>query len=55
MKAGVAPISSKAAPCAVLTQLALVTIMIASFIWIFRPAFRGSTAAFAVPFLVVLI
>jgi membrane protease YdiL (CAAX protease family) len=39
----------------VLIQLALVTLLIASFIWIFRHAFRGSTAAFAVLLLVVLI
>ena len=55
MNAGVAPTPSTITPRAVLIQLALVTLMIASFIWIFRHAFRGSTAAFAVLLLVVLI
>src|SRR4030095_3286360 len=55
MNTGLAPTPSRVAPRAVLIQLALVTLMIASFIWIFRDAFRGSTAAFAVLLLVVLI
>jgi membrane protease YdiL (CAAX protease family) len=55
MNAGVAPSRSRVAPRAVLIQLALVTLMIASFIWIFRHAFRGSAATWAVLLLVVLI
>lgn len=55
MNAGVAPTLSGIAPRAVLIQLALVTLTIASFIWIFRHALRGSTATFAVLLLVVLI
>jgi membrane protease YdiL (CAAX protease family) len=55
MNARVAPMSSSVAPRTVLIQLALVTLMIASFIWIFRHAFRGSTALFAVLLLVVLL
>jgi membrane protease YdiL (CAAX protease family) len=55
MNADVAPVPSRAAPSAVLIQLALVTLMIASFIWIVRPAFRGSTPAFMVLLVVVLV
>ena len=55
MKTGVAPTPSSVAPRALLIQLALVTLMIASFIWIFRHAFRGSAVLFAVLLVVVLI
>ncbi len=50
-----APTSPRVVPCAVLIQLALVTLLIASFIWIFRHAFRGSAATFAVLLIAVLI
>lgn len=55
MNAGVAPTPPRVAPGAVLIQLALVTLMIASFIWFFPHAFRGSMAAFAVLLIAVLI
>jgi membrane protease YdiL (CAAX protease family) len=55
MNVDVAPTPSRVAPRVVLIQLALVTLMIASFIWIFRHAFRGSIAIFAVLLVVVLI
>ena len=55
MKAGVAPTPSSAAPRTVLIQLALVTLLIASFIWIFRHTFRGSAAVFAVLLVIVLV
>jgi len=55
MNAGVAPMPPRVTSSAVLIQLALVTLIIASFIWMFRHAFRGSTATFAVLLLVVLI
>jgi membrane protease YdiL (CAAX protease family) len=55
MNASVAPTPPRVAADAVLIQLALVTLMIASFIWIFRHAFRGSPAAFAVLLIAVLV
>jgi membrane protease YdiL (CAAX protease family) len=55
MNARVAPTPSSVAPRTVLIQLALVTLAIASFIWIFRHAFRGSFAIFALLLVVVLI
>jgi hypothetical protein len=55
MNAGIAPAPPRVAPGTVLIQLALVTLLIASFIWIFRHAFYGSTATFAVLLLAVLI
>jgi membrane protease YdiL (CAAX protease family) len=55
MTADVAPMPSRATVSNVVIQLALVTLMIASFVWIIRPAFRGSTPAFVVLLAVVLI